>query len=149
MRARKSFFFLNSKIVQIFNLRTKLKLFSHSNPHFASIAKRKAGIPSSRLERKQTIFSWTNEVKLTSTSSWLAFFTLRLFRAASAPIIVCTIIINSSFLYILGWKIKLLLKNKVVVVAGIIVGKASLKRQRTPETTTDTQDLSKFYWFYA
>ena len=69
MRARKSFFFLNSKIVQIFNLRTKLKLFSHSNPHFASIAKRKAGIPSSRLERKQTIFSLTNEVKLTSTSS--------------------------------------------------------------------------------
>ena len=55
--SEKKFFFLHSKIVQIFNLRTKLKLFSHSNPHFASIAKRKAGIPSSRLERKQTIFS--------------------------------------------------------------------------------------------
>ena len=26
-------------------------------------------------------------------------------------------------------------------------GKASLKRQRTPETTTDTKDVSKFYWF--
>ena len=26
-------------------------------------------------------------------------------------------------------------------------GKASLKRQKSPETTTDTQDLSKFYWF--
>ena len=26
-------------------------------------------------------------------------------------------------------------------------GKASLKRQRTPETTTDTKDVYKFYWF--
>ena len=26
-------------------------------------------------------------------------------------------------------------------------GKASLKRQKSPETTKDTQDLSKFYWF--
>ena len=26
-------------------------------------------------------------------------------------------------------------------------GKASLKRQKSPETTTDTQDLSKFYWW--
>ena len=28
-------------------------------------------------------------------------------------------------------------------------GKASLKRQKSPETTTDTQDASKFYWFYV
>ena len=28
-------------------------------------------------------------------------------------------------------------------------GKASLKRQKSPETTTDTQGMSKFYWFYA
>ena len=28
-------------------------------------------------------------------------------------------------------------------------GKARLKRQRMPETTTDTQDVSKFYWFYV
>ena len=27
--------------------------------------------------------------------------------------------------------------------------KASLKRQKSPETTTDTQGMSKFYWFYA
>ena len=27
-------------------------------------------------------------------------------------------------------------------------GKASLKRQKSPETTTDTQGMSKFYWFY-
>ena len=46
----------------------------------------------------------------------LAFLTLRLFRAASAPIIVCTIIINFSFLYILGWKknLKNNKKNKFV-----------------------------------
>ena len=45
--------------------------------------------------------------KVTKTNGYfstgcLAFLTLRLFRAASAPIIVCTIIINFSFLYILG-----------------------------------------------
>ena len=28
-------------------------------------------------------------------------------------------------------------------------GKASLKRQRTPGTTTDTKDVIKFYWFYV
>ena len=28
-------------------------------------------------------------------------------------------------------------------------GKPSLKRQRTPETTMYTQDVSKFYWFYV
>ena len=28
-------------------------------------------------------------------------------------------------------------------------GKASFKRQKSPETTTDTQDASKFYWFYV
>ena len=28
-------------------------------------------------------------------------------------------------------------------------GKASLEQQKSPETTTDTQDVSKFYWFYA
>ena len=28
-------------------------------------------------------------------------------------------------------------------------GKASLKRQKSPETTTDTQGMSKFYWFYV
>ena len=28
-------------------------------------------------------------------------------------------------------------------------GKASLKRQKLPETTTDTQDVSKFDWFYV
>ena len=28
-------------------------------------------------------------------------------------------------------------------------GKASLEQQKSPETTTVTQDLSKFYWFYA
>ena len=28
-------------------------------------------------------------------------------------------------------------------------GKASLKRQKSLETTTDTQDASKFYWFYV
>ena len=27
--------------------------------------------------------------------------------------------------------------------------KASLKRQKSPETTTDTQGMSKFYWFYV
>ena len=27
-------------------------------------------------------------------------------------------------------------------------GKASLKRQKSPENTTDTQGMSKFYWFY-
>ena len=27
--------------------------------------------------------------------------------------------------------------------------KSSLKRQRTPENTTYTQDVSKFYWFYV
>ena len=32
----------------------------------------------------------------------LAFLALRLFRAASAPIIVCTIVINFYFLYIMG-----------------------------------------------
>ena len=49
--------------------------------------------------------------KVTKTNEYfstgcLAFLTLRLFRAASAPIIVFTIIINFSFLYILGWKKK-------------------------------------------
>ena len=28
-------------------------------------------------------------------------------------------------------------------------GKASLKRKKSPETTTDTQDVSKCYWFYV
>ena len=28
-------------------------------------------------------------------------------------------------------------------------GKASLKRQKSPETTTDTQGMSKFHWFYV
>ena len=28
-------------------------------------------------------------------------------------------------------------------------GKASLKQQKSPETTTDTQGKSKFYWFYV
>ena len=28
-------------------------------------------------------------------------------------------------------------------------GKASLKWQKSPETTTDTQGMSKFYWFYV
>ena len=28
-------------------------------------------------------------------------------------------------------------------------GKASLKQQKSPETTTDTQGMSKFYWFYV
>ena len=28
-------------------------------------------------------------------------------------------------------------------------GKASLKRQKSPETTMDTQGMSKFYWFYV
>ena len=28
-------------------------------------------------------------------------------------------------------------------------GKASLKQQKSPKTTTDTRDASKFYWFYA
>ena len=28
-------------------------------------------------------------------------------------------------------------------------GKASLKRQKSPETKTDTQGMSKFYWFYV
>ena len=28
-------------------------------------------------------------------------------------------------------------------------GEASLKRQKSPETTTDTQDVSKYYWFYV
>ena len=28
-------------------------------------------------------------------------------------------------------------------------GKTSLKRQISPETTTDTQDGGKFYWFYV
>ena len=27
-------------------------------------------------------------------------------------------------------------------------GKISLKRQKSPETTTDTQGMSKLYWFY-
>ena len=27
-------------------------------------------------------------------------------------------------------------------------GKASLKRQKSPETTTDTKGMSNFYWFY-
>ena len=27
-------------------------------------------------------------------------------------------------------------------------GKASLKRQKSSETTTDTRGMSKFYWFY-
>ena len=27
-------------------------------------------------------------------------------------------------------------------------GKASLKQQKSPETTTDTRGMSKFYWFY-
>ena len=27
-------------------------------------------------------------------------------------------------------------------------GKASLKRQKSPETTTDTKDVSKCHWFY-
>ena len=27
-------------------------------------------------------------------------------------------------------------------------GKARLKRQKSPETTTDTRDMSKFYCFY-
>ena len=39
----------------------------------------------------------------------LAFLTLRLFWAASAPIIVCTIVINFYFLYIMGWNKVLLL----------------------------------------
>ena len=28
-------------------------------------------------------------------------------------------------------------------------GKTSLKRQKSLETTTETQDASKFYWFYV
>ena len=28
-------------------------------------------------------------------------------------------------------------------------GKANLKRQKSPETTTNTQDVSKCYWFYV
>ena len=28
-------------------------------------------------------------------------------------------------------------------------GKASLKRQKSPETTTDTQGMNKFYWSYV
>ena len=28
-------------------------------------------------------------------------------------------------------------------------GKASLKRQKSPETTWDTQDVCNFYWFYV
>ena len=28
-------------------------------------------------------------------------------------------------------------------------GKASLKRKKSPEITTDTQDVSKCYWFYV
>ena len=28
-------------------------------------------------------------------------------------------------------------------------GKASLKQQKSLETTTDTQGMSKFYWFYV
>ena len=28
-------------------------------------------------------------------------------------------------------------------------GKISLKRQKSPETTTETQDMGKFYWFYV
>ena len=28
-------------------------------------------------------------------------------------------------------------------------GKASLKRKKSPENTTDTQDVSKCYWFYV
>ena len=28
-------------------------------------------------------------------------------------------------------------------------GKASLKRKKSPETMTDTQDVSKYYWFYV
>ena len=28
-------------------------------------------------------------------------------------------------------------------------GKASLKWQKSPETTTDTQGMSRFYWFYV
>ena len=28
-------------------------------------------------------------------------------------------------------------------------GKAGLKQQKSPETTTDTQDMSKFNWFYV
>ena len=55
MRARKVFF-LNSKLIQIFNLRTELKLFYLSNPHYASTAKRKAGIPSSRHEKANDFF---------------------------------------------------------------------------------------------
>ena len=45
----------------------------------------------------------------------LAFLTLRLFRAASAPIIVCTIVINFYFLYIMGWNKVLLLSEKIVI----------------------------------
>ena len=56
MRARKVFF-LNSKLIQIFNLRTKLKLFYLSNPHYASTAKRKADIPSSRHEKANDFFT--------------------------------------------------------------------------------------------
>ena len=56
MRARKVFF-LNLKLIQIFNLRTKLKLFYLSNPHYASTAKRKAGIPSSRHEKANDFFT--------------------------------------------------------------------------------------------
>ena len=56
---------------------------------------------------------------------YLAFLTLRLFRAASAPIIVCTIIINFSFLYILGWK------NKVVVV--LLVKTKARKQGKYPQ----------------
>ena len=56
----------------------------------------------------------------------LAFLTLRLFRAASAPIIVCTIIINFSFLYILGWK-KNLKNNKKI---NLLKVKTILKREQ-------------------
>ena len=28
-------------------------------------------------------------------------------------------------------------------------GKITLKRQKSPETTTETQDMGKFYWFYV
>ena len=58
---------------------------------------------------------WSNGAEMTEkyltmdVTGCLAFLTLRLFRAASDPIMVWTIVINFYFLYIMGWNKVLLL----------------------------------------
>ena len=65
--------------------------------HFTGIAEVITGGPSSRLEKKPTMNSWTRHA-------------------------LCDMDNSDS--------------------------KASLKQKKSPETTTDTRDMSKFYWFY-